>query len=316
MSIARLPNCGWRLRLGVLTLLLILTLLYWKYNSYGLIQPLYKSNPVGFAATQPYVLVSSNYSSLGQLAAGVGTLLPSQVESDPWCQKWAVVAPVDSEWVSEAVFRQARMYGWCLVVIFEKEPSKTYDPRWLPGQGNDIVYLTPANQKRLRNSELVNALPWNSIGRKIIGYIYAITHGATIIWDFDDDNMLKFWIQGAAPPGAPSLDACLPTSDHMEVLDPYPVLGAPSLPSWPRGLPLEDALREECSGAQLRPLQVPSKSIAVFQSLSDRQPDADVVYQSIMPFPFYFKKPDNMTPVVVPWSVMHGSIQQACNPSL
>ena len=153
MSIARLPNCGWRLRLGVLTLLLILTLLYWKYNSYGLIQPLYKSNPVGFAATQPYVLVSSNYSSLGQLAAGVGTLLPSQVESDPWCQKWAVVAPVDSEWVSEAVFRQARMYGWCLVVIFEKEPSKTYDPRWLPGQGNDIVYLTPANQKRLRNSE-------------------------------------------------------------------------------------------------------------------------------------------------------------------
>ena len=33
-------------------------------------------------------------------------------------------------------------------------------------------------------------LPWNHFGRKNIGYLYAILHGATMIWDFDDDNML------------------------------------------------------------------------------------------------------------------------------
>ena len=37
---------------------------------------------------------------------------------------------------------------------------------------------------------LVDVLPWNHFGRKNIGYIYAIHHGAQIIWDFDDDNIL------------------------------------------------------------------------------------------------------------------------------
>ena len=42
-------------------------------------------------------------------------------------------------------------------------------------------------------------MPWNSFGRKNIGYLFAIAHGAKTIWDFDDDNILKFWIKGAAP---------------------------------------------------------------------------------------------------------------------
>ena len=39
---------------------------------------------------------------------------------------------------------------------------------------------------------LVDALPWNHFGRKNVGFLYAILHGAEIIWDFDDDNLLKF----------------------------------------------------------------------------------------------------------------------------
>ena len=48
------------------------------------------------------------------------------------------------------------------------------------------------------NDEFVDALPWNSFGRKNVGYLFAIAHGAKVIWDFDDDNFLKFWINGAA----------------------------------------------------------------------------------------------------------------------
>ena len=59
------------------------------------------------------------------------------------CDRWAVVAPSDSEWASEAVRRQVRLLDWCLVVVFEREPSSTYDPGWYPERDyKAIVYLT------------------------------------------------------------------------------------------------------------------------------------------------------------------------------
>ncbi len=58
--------------------------------------------------------------------------------------------------------------------------------------------MTSDDQKRFGN-EFVDSLPWNSFGRKNVGYLFAIAHGAKIIWDFDDDNYLKFWLNGASP---------------------------------------------------------------------------------------------------------------------
>ena len=46
--------------------------------------------------------------------------------------------------------------------------------------------------------EFVDHLPWNSFGRKNIGYLFAISQGAKIIFDFDDDNIIKFWIKDAS----------------------------------------------------------------------------------------------------------------------
>ena len=76
-----------------------------------------------------------------------------------------------------------------------------------------------------------------------------------IIWDFDNNNLLKPWLRDVAPPGALSLNASIPgehccISRHMEALlpkahnwptyNPYPKLGAPFLLSWPCDLPLDD----------------------------------------------------------------------------
>ena len=231
----------------------------------------------------------------------------------PWCGKWAVVAPLNADWASEAVRRQVRMHNWCLVIVLEKELSETYDTRWFEGEGNKaVVVLSPKIAKDIGDNEFVKASPWNYNGRKNIGYYYAITHGANTIWDFDDENMLKFWIPGAAPPGAPSIDGSLPEGDEdvdVDVLEPnahkyptwnpYPAMGAPALPSWPRGLPLDDATNENCNNVELKSTTITKSSIAVLQSLSDHQPDADALYQAIMPFPFYFKKRE-MKPVMVP----------------
>ena len=41
---------------------------------------------------------------------------------------------------------------------------------------------------------------------KNIGYLYAIANGAKVIWDFDDDNLLKFWMKGASPDESLEID--------------------------------------------------------------------------------------------------------------
>ena len=47
-------------------------------------------------------------------------------------------------------------------------------------------------QKQLElNYNIIKYLPWNHYCRKNIGYLYAIEHGATVIYDTDDDNMLN-----------------------------------------------------------------------------------------------------------------------------
>ncbi len=64
--------------------------------------------------------------------------------------------------------------------------------------GSNIIFLSSEDQKNF-GSQFVDSLPWNSFGRKNVGYIFAIAHGAKVIWDFDDDNFLKFWLDGASP---------------------------------------------------------------------------------------------------------------------
>ena len=232
------------------------------------------------------------------------------IAGTPQCEKWAVVTTIFE--VSESVRRQVKLRGWCLVVVFDKRSVETYDAGWTPGEGNSaVVYLRPEDQTDLQN-EFVNALPWNHFGRKNVGYLYAIMHGAKVIWDFDDDNSLKFWIPGAAPPGAPSLDAAVPEDDddNIDVLEPkdhkwptynpYPVLGAPSLPSWPRGLPLDDIKVQNSSNTPLHSVTIKARSIGVLQSLAEYQPDVDAIYRLTMPIPFFFNRPKENKHLMIP----------------
>ena len=236
----------------------------------------------------------------------------SNSKPDLSCKKWAVMTTIFD--VSDAVRRQVKLKNWCLVVVFDKRSAETYDAGWTKGEGNDaVVYLRPEDQVAMRNAlNFVSALPWNHFGRKNIGYLYAIMHGAEVIWDFDDDNALKFWIPGAAPAGAPSIDEAIPEHEEqiIETLEPkdhnwptynpYPFLGAPTLPSWPRGLPLEDIKVTNCSDTPLHATKIKARSIAVLQSLADYQPDVDAIYRLTMPVPFFFKQPTQNKHLMIP----------------
>ncbi len=64
--------------------------------------------------------------------------------------------------------------------------------------GKNIYFLSSDDQKNFGN-EFVDSIPWNSFGRKNVGYLFAIARGAKVIWDSDDENFIKFWLDGATP---------------------------------------------------------------------------------------------------------------------
>lgn len=68
-----------------------------------------------------------------------------------------------------------------------------------------IVFLSHEDQIKM-SSSFVKRLPWHSFARKNVGYLYAIAQGAKVIFDFDDDNILKFWMRGASPDPVMDID--------------------------------------------------------------------------------------------------------------
>ena len=140
---------------------------------------------------------------------------------------------------SEAVRRQAALKDWCLVVVGDKKGPTVYDIE----NKSTIVFLTPADQVELgKRFSMVNYIPWNHFGRKNVGYLYAILHGARMIWDFDDDNGLidhmipvdfslyltsekEKTIDTGRP--LPVYEVLSYPNCSYTVFNPYPILGAP-----------------------------------------------------------------------------------------
>ena len=68
------------------------------------------------------------------------------------------------------------------------------------------------------HNDFVNLLPWQNFGRKNVGYLFAIAKGARVIWDFDDDNFLKFWIDGSAVDASTDLNTFANLLDNCKLL--------------------------------------------------------------------------------------------------
>ena len=152
------------------------------------------------------------------------------------CDKWSVVTTIFEP--SEAVRRQAALKDWCLVVVSDKKGPSAYNI----ANKSTFVFLTPADQVELSTHfSMINNIPWNHFGRKNVGHLYAILHGARMIWDFDDDNGLIEDIilvdlslylssekEKAIDSGPTPVYEVLsyPNCNHT-VFNPYPIMGAP-----------------------------------------------------------------------------------------
>eukprot|EP00854_Cymbomonas_tetramitiformis_P001246 gene1246-1824_t len=104
--------------------------------------------------------------------------IPDEEKGD----KWIVITSINEP--TEQVKAWATLHPeWRLVVVGDRKSPTDF--KW-----PNCTYLSVDDQHQLPYKSL-KVLPWNSYARKIVGYLYAIEHGATVVYETDDDNGFK-----------------------------------------------------------------------------------------------------------------------------
>ncbi len=229
------------------------------------------------------------------------------------CDKWSVVTTIFDP--SESIIKQANLgEDWCLVIVGDRKTPKEYKVNG----SSKVAYLDADYQESYLNQkfpDFMKKIPWNSFGRKNVGYLFAIDHGAKYVWDFDDDNLLltdtfpfslnseKYRIQ-------------IPRSSNSTTYNPYPGLGAlvgRNTPVWPRGFSLVHIKDSESYRKEFVCGNIPSSKMGVVQSLANHDPDVDALFRIILKTPFDFStKILTSLPVAVPHNSLSPMNAQAC----
>lgn len=122
--------------------------------------------------------------------------------------------------------------GWEMIVVGDlKTPEESY--RELEKE-YPITYLSPKYQEE-KYKELSDAIGWNKIMRRNIGFVEAYEHGSSWIVTVDDDNIPYIgWERDIVLGSTVEVDnwTC-----EQDVIDPLSIIGYEQL--WHRGFPLQ-----------------------------------------------------------------------------
>jgi hypothetical protein len=147
----------------------------------------------------------------------------------------------------------------------------------LDWQCDGVIYLSVASQQKL-NYPIIKELPYNHYCRKMIGYLFAIEHGAEIIIDTDDDNIpYENW-------QFPAFDGefeCI--EGDKGFINIYSEFTSQKI--WQRGLPLS-FINSPNAYSKLNK----NAKIGVWQGLADGDPDVDAIYRLTNNAPCNFNK--------------------------
>lgn len=182
--------------------------------------------------------------------------------------KWIVVTTI--QYPTSALEKLAKLPGWKLVVVGDK---KTPSDWYLEG----CDYLGVEDQLAL-GYEITNVIPWNHYARKNIGYLYALEHGAQVIYETDDDNYIDTDIQLLEAQLELEVFSC-----KKGTLNPYALFGHTDV--WPRGYPLEAiTLKDVCD------IEKKNANILIQQGLINGDTDVDAIFRLTRATNVYFNK--------------------------
>ncbi len=172
---------------------------------------------------------------------------------------------------TEATERFAAMNDWTMIIIGDrKTPHDSY--RELAGHYPDLVYLDVEYQKE-HYPELSEAIGWDCIMRRNIGFIEAYKRGADIVASVDDDNIpYDSWGKKLLV-GEVSKVYDFVADGHA--FDPLSATNHSHL--WHRGFPLN----EIPTSRNPRLLGIKEVKVAIQADLWDGDPDIDAVCRRI-----------------------------------
>ena len=170
---------------------------------------------------------------------------------------------------TEAIEKFAKLKEWKVIVVGDKKTAADWN---YPG----VTYLSPEGQQEVA-SKLSGLLPWNSYTRKNIGYLYAISRGARVIYESDDDNIpLDNWVN------EPEFSTDAELLSDASFVNIYSYFTDKKV--WPRGIPLRCVLDAETPKASA----AKNLNVGVWQFLADEDPDVDAIYRLTNNTPIYF----------------------------
>ncbi len=128
---------------------------------------------------------------------------------------------------TQAIISFDEMKDWDLIVVGDKKTPLTYKLK----KGH---YISPVAQEKY-DKKLSDAIGWNCIQRRNIGYLLALDMGADIIASVDDDNIpLKGWGEKV------HVGQKIEVNQYATTLDAFDPIGATNYPKlWHRGFPLQ-----------------------------------------------------------------------------
>mmetsp|Transcript_2924 Transcript_2924/g.5149 ORF Transcript_2924/g.5149 Transcript_2924/m.5149 type:complete len:882 (-) Transcript_2924:90-2735(-) len=248
------------------------------------------------------------------------------------CLQWAVVSESQSDATVRApnasILKVSNLRDWCLVVVgdhnSDKDNAKDNANADLAAEKDNVFYLSALQQMKLG----LNA-DGDAFARKNIGYLFALSHGAKVLFDFDDDNVLTALEGGVGvpPPFLFSEDSgfdrtlllnFIGTEDYAKpnegtqpaisnplAFNPYIYMGAGQDYTWPRGFPLDMLpvnFHEWHTYKKTTTLgDIQLSSVGVIQSLCTGDPDHDLIYRTTrVPSEFTFDNSLKALPLLIP----------------
>jgi len=170
---------------------------------------------------------------------------------------------------TQAIKKFAKFKDWKVIVVGDKKTAVDWS---YPG----VIYLSPESQEEVAG-KFAGLLPWNSYTRKNIGYLYAISQGAQVIYESDDDNIpLDNWVN------APEFSTDAELLSDASFVNIYSYFTDKKV--WPRGIPLRCVLDAEPHKAAA----AKNLKVGIWQFLADEDPDVDAIYRLTNNTPIYF----------------------------
>jgi len=189
-------------------------------------------------------------------------------------QKYIVITSIFPP--TEAIEKFSQIANWKIIVVADKKTK----PDW---SFPNVEFISVSDQEAMKSS-FVSGLPWNSYTRKNIGYALAISRGAEVIYDTDDDNIpLGNWIR------EPEFEGQHEVLSEAKFINVYSLFTDKLV--WPRGYPLSLILNPPAYQSTQK-----TTKIGIWQYLADEDPDVDAIYRLTNNTPIYFMQ---RSPVVL-----------------